>query len=246
MLHIDEDKLKILLLNKKNRIEIPKYNGTSEIISGVSIIITLCLSDYSQITIIKPLYFGFFAWIIAIGILIYGIITLIKSILHFYSVNNLYSEIADLDQNTEHPFNIILIKNKQDPGKYLLFKSKRWNCWLFPNYHCSTILFNETEEIKYIKNCLKRDMNISNNANIKYIGNNISNKYSFSDKINKKYNFHYFIISNTSFQLNKKYMFKFNGKKYFWKTLDKMYSNKNIVKKNKDVLDYVRQKCEIC
>lgn len=245
MLHIDETKLKMLLLSKKNRIETPKYNGVGEIISSISIIITLCLSNYAQITIIKPLYFKIIAWLIAITILIYGIIALIKSLLNFYTIDNLYSEIADLDPDTEHPFDIVLIKNNQKSGKYLLFKSKRWSCWLFPNYHCSSNSFNQTEEIIYIKNCLKRDLNISENVNINYIGNDISNKYSVSDKINKKYNFHYFTIQFINFQFDTKHMFKFNGKRYCWMTLDKMYSSKNIVKKNKDVLDYVRQKCDI-
>lgn len=245
MLHIDEDKLKVLLLNKKNRIEIPKYSGIGEIISSISIIITLCLSDYSQISIIKPLYFKIIAWLIAVGILIYGTNMLRKSIFNFYSIDKLYSEIADLDSKAEHPFDIILIKNKQKSGEYLLFKSKRWNCWLFPNYHCSNKLFNKTEEIIYIKKCIKRDLNISKNVNINYIGNQISSKYSVFDKIYKKYNFHYFTIQYENFDFDRKRKFKFNGKNYCWKTLDKMYSSKNIVKKNKDVLDYVRRKCDI-
>ena len=245
MLHIDESKLKVLLLNRKNRIESPKYNGIGEVISSISIIITLCLSDFNQVSIVRPLYFKIGAWILAIGILIFGIFTLIKSIINFYPINNLYNEIIDLDSNIEHPFDIILIKNNQKSGKYLLFKSKRWNCWLFPNYHCSGSYFNQAEEILYIKKCLKRDLNISESIAIEYIGNEISNKCSVPNKIEKKYNFYFFIIANISLQFDKKHIFQFNGKKYCWKTLDKMYSSKNIVKKNKDVLDFVRKKCEI-
>lgn len=245
MLHIDEDKLKLLLLNKKTRIETPKYSGIGEIISGISIIITLCLSDYSQISIINPLYFKISAWLIAIGILIYGTIMLVKSILNFYSIDKLYSEIADLDPQIEKPFNILLIKSNIKSGKYLLFKNERWNCWFFPTYLCSNDLFSLVEEIPYIKNCLKRDLGLSQNLNIEYIGSHISNKYSFSDKKYKKYHFYYFIIEYINLNINKKYIFNLNGKKYCWKTLDKMYASKNFVKKNKDVLDYVRQKCDI-
>ena len=57
MLNINTDELKLLLKDRKNKIERPKYNGMSEIISSISIIITLCLADFSQITLIKPLYF---------------------------------------------------------------------------------------------------------------------------------------------------------------------------------------------
>lgn len=245
MLHINENDLKILLLNRKNKIESPKYNGIGEIISSISIMITLCLADFSQISIINPLYFKLGAWILSLIILIFGVFQFIKSIFCIYSINNLYSEIADLDPNIEHPFNIILIKNNQNSGRYLLFKSKRWNCWLFPNYHCSTNCFNQAEEILYIKKCLNRDLNIPENITVKYIGNEIINKLSVPNNIKKKYNFHYFVITNLHLQFNTKKNFRFNGKQYCWKTLDKMYSNKNIVKKNKDVLDYVRKKCEI-
>ena len=110
MLHINENDLKILLLNRKNKIESPKYNGIGEIISSISIMITLCLADFSQISIINPLYFKLGAWILSLIILIFGVFQFIKSIFCIYSINNLYSEIADLDPNIEHPFNIILIK----------------------------------------------------------------------------------------------------------------------------------------
>ncbi len=245
MLNIDESKLEILLLNRKKRIENPKYNGIGEIVSSISIMITLCLSDYKQVSIMKPLHFKIGAWILACGILLFGIYTFVKSVVNFYSIDTLYKEITDLDPNIEHPFNIILIKNNEKSGKYLLFKSKRWSCWLFPNYHCLKN-FNQEEEIINIKKYLKRDLNISENVTVKYIGNEISSKFSVPDKIEKKYNFHYFVVTNINFlQFDKKRKFRFNGKKYCWKTLDKMYANKNMLKKNSDVLDYVRRKCEI-
>lgn len=245
MLNIDEDKLKLLLKDQKNKIERPKYNGLSDILSGFSIILTLCFADFSQVTIINPLYFQIGAWILAICILLFGICSFIGSIRNFYSVDSLYSEIADLDPNTEHPFNIVLIKSSPESGKYLLFKSTRWSCWLFPNYHCLASAFDIEAEKAHINKCLKRDLNASNNITITYLGNIISNKYSVGDKINKKYNFHFFEISTIEIQSAKKYSFRSNGKKYCWKTLDQMYSSKNIVKKNSDVLDYVRKNCDV-
>lgn len=245
MLNIDEDKLKLLLTSKKNKLERPKHSGVGEIISGFSIIVTLCLSDFNQVSIINPMYFKIVTWTIAVCILLFGVFLCIKSIVAYYSIESLYNEIADIDPNTEHPFNIILIKNNRESGKYLLFKSKRWGCWLFPNYHCLKGIYNNKNEILHIKECLERDLNISGNISIKYLGNEISYKYSVSDKVNKKYNFHYFQIDDIKIQLNYKRKFRFNGKKYCWKTLDQMYSSNNIVKKNQDVLDYVRKNCEI-
>lgn len=245
MLNIDENQLKLLLERKKKLLERPKYSGIGEIISSISLVITLALSDFSHLTIIKPLYFKIIAWGISIAILVYGLYTFIKSITEVYSVDQLYSEIADIDPEIEHSFNIVVIRNSRKSGKYLVFKSKRWNCWLFPNYHCLNGVFSKTKELRYIKECVKRDLNMSEEINFKYIGNKISEKYSVGDKVRKKYNFHYFQSTDIAINVDNKRTFRCNGKKYCWKTLDQMYSNKNILKKNKDVLDYVRRMCDI-
>lgn len=245
MLHIDEDKLRLFLADKKEKIERPKYSGIGEIISGISLAITLFLADFSLITFMNPLYFLIIVWLITIIICVYGVISLMKSISNVYTVENLFSEISELDPDMEHPFNIILIKNNRKKGKYLLFKSKRWKCWLFPNYRCMEGVFNQSIEEEYICNCLKRDMNILGDIDIEYLGNEKSYKFSVSDKVKKKYNFHYFMITNMNIQSNKKRAFRFNGKQYSWKTLDQMFANKNIVKKNQDVLDYVRKTCDL-
>ncbi len=245
MLNIDENQLKLLLERKRKLLERPKYSGLGEIISSISLVITLTISDFSHLTIIKPLYFKIIAWGISIAILVYGIYTFIKSITEIYSVDQLYSEIADIDPKIEHPFNIIVIRNNRESGKYLVFKSERWNCWLFPNYHCLNGVFSKTKELRYIQECMKRDLNMSEEINFKYIGNKISEKYSFGDKVRKKYNFHYFQSTDIASDFDNKRTFRCNGKKYCWKTLDQMYSDRNIIKKNKDVLDYVRRMCDI-
>lgn len=77
------------------------------------------------------------------------------------------------------------------------------------------------------------------------MGNKISEKYSVGDKVNKKYNFHYFEVTSIITDFNDKRTFRCNGKEYCWKTLDQMYADKNIVKKNRDVLDYIRRMCDI-
>lgn len=245
MLNIDEKQLKLLLERKKKRLERPKYSGIGEIISSVSLMITLALSDFSHLTIVKPLYFKITAWSIAIAILIYGVFIFVRSIAETYSVDQLYSEIADIDPEIEHPFNIVVIRNSYQSGKYLVFKSKRWNCWLFPNYHCSTGVFSKTKELKCVKESIKRDLNISGEFNFTYIGDEISEKYSVGDKLMKKFHFYYFQAPDITIGFNNKRSFRCNGKKYCWKTLDQMYSSKNIVKKNKDVLDYVRYTCDM-
>lgn len=185
MLHIDENTLNLFLVNRKNKIENPKYNGIGEIISSISLIVTLSLADFNQVTIINPLYFQIGSWIISIFLFIFGIFIFIKSLINHYSVDNLFKEIVNLDTNTEHPFDIIILKNNDTSGKYLLFKSKRWKCWLFPNYHCSSTPFNKSEETLYIEKCIKRDLKISTSVNIQYLGNDISSKNSVPNNVEK-------------------------------------------------------------
>ena len=184
MLNIDENKLRLLLEQKRKMLEQKKYDGIGEIISSISLMITLVLSDFSQLTIIKPLYFKIIAWGISIAILTYGIYTFVRSI-KIYSVDQLYSEIADIDPKIEHPFNIVVIRDSCDNGRYLVFKSKRWKCWLFPNYHCLNEIFSKAKELKYIQECIKRDLKIPEEIEFKYIGNKISEKYSVGDKVRK-------------------------------------------------------------
>ncbi len=184
MLNIDENKLRLLLEQKRKMLEQKKYDGIGEIISSISLMITLVLSDFSQLTIIEPLYFKIIAWGISIAILTYGIYTFVRSI-KIYSVDQLYSEIADIDPKIEHPFNIVVIRDSCDNGRYLVFKSKRWKCWLFPNYHCLNEIFSKAKELKYIQECIKRDLKIPEEIEFKYIGNKISEKYSVGDKVRK-------------------------------------------------------------
>lgn len=244
MLIIEKEKLKILLLRRKREIERPKYSGIAEMISGVSIIFTLCLSDVTKITIMSPMLFQIISWTIAIIVLVFGVFLFGKSVIKRYTIDNLFDEILDLDSDIEHPFDIVILKDSDKTGRYLLFRSRRWRCWLFPNYHCLDGPYDQEAEIIHVRECIKRDLGLSGigeDIEVIYIGNKISNKYSVGDKVEKKYNFHFFWVKNFKMEDNGKRIFRFNGKKYQWKTLDKMYANKNIVKKNKDVLDYVRK-----
>ena len=103
----------------------------------------------------------------------------------------MYDEVVDLDPKTEHSFNIVVFRNIHEKGKYLLFYSKRWQCWLFPNYRCQDGKFDENAEIKQIKANIKRDLKITDRMNVKYIGEKESRKFSYSDKVTKKFQFHF-------------------------------------------------------
>lgn len=88
MLHIDEKQLRLLLEERKKFFERPRYEGLGEIISGISMMITLILSDFSDLTLFNPFYLEIVVWGVSIAVLVYGIYIFIKSIIAPYSINN--------------------------------------------------------------------------------------------------------------------------------------------------------------
>ena len=177
MLEIDETELKLLLEKRKKFINGSNFAEFGEIISGISLAITLLVTDCSKITFMPSLYFELIVWAITASILGHGIYRLIVSKKHSYSIKNLYDEVVDLDPKTEHSFNIVVFRNIHEKGKYLLFYSKRWQCWLFPNYRCQDGKFDENAETKQIKANIKRDLKITDRMNVKYIGEKESRKF---------------------------------------------------------------------
>ena len=149
-------------------------------------------------------------------------------------------------QLTKHVFNIVLIKNSDSKGEYLLFKNKRWRCKLFPNYHALDKNYDKVKETENLYMLLPRDIGVKKeNLSISYHGFKPSAKYSYGDKINKNYIFHFYVVDIAGNEKIKHKPFRFNGKRYCWMTLENMYLDKNISKKNSDVLDYVRNNMSI-
>ncbi len=237
-MQIDDKDLKLYLEENKKKIEDGKNTGIVDVFSGFSLIVTLLSGDFSCITLFSPIYFEIFAWLIAIMFIIYGTVKFIHSKKNRIKIADIYESIEKLDVNERHEFVIILIQNCRAKGEYLLSYSPRWKCKLFLDYKINGEFDpDDTDTISsFIKNFLNWDINPET---INYLGNFNSEKYSFGDKITKKYLFH--IYKTTMDRQGSKFKsFRYNGKKFSWMTLDKMYKNRNIFKKNKDVLDFIR------
>ena len=86
---------------------------------------------------------------------------------------------------------------------------------------------------------------MGDNWTIRYIGNMIDNKYSYNDRVNKKYNFHFFQIEGANVGATNEKKFRINGRQYCWRTVSQMLNDRAIVKKNKKVVDYVRGHCDL-
>lgn len=247
MIKLEEHKLRSFLLNRKEKIGIKKYSGVGEIISGLSLIVTILCSDFKKILFIKALYFEIVSWIIAIIVLGVGIIIFVSSICNTYTTEDLYNELMELDEDKINAYNIILLKNNQADGKYLLFYSQRWKCNLFLNYKAlNSNNYNIKDEIDNIAKLFSNDTGISCNiSDIEYLDKLDSKKFSFGDKVEKQYIFYFYTINIQVSANMQNLKFCCNGNKYCWMTLNEMYKNKNIIKKNADVLDFIRKKSSL-
>ncbi len=246
MLNIEEKDLELFLEQNKDKLETKRISGLGEIISGISLCVTLLCSEFEKNQFLSVNFLDFFAWLIALLVLIVGIYRLGKGICNPYTVKQIFDEIKELDADTKHVFNIVLIKNSDSKGEYLLFKNKRWRCKLFPNYHALDKNYDKVKETENLYMLLPRDIGVKKeNLSISYHGFKPSAKYSYGDKINKNYIFHFYVVDIAGNEKIKHKPFRFNGKRYCWMTLENMYLDKNISKKNSDVLDYVRNNMSI-
>ena len=245
MLNIDEKELRQLLVeDRKSYIETSQSDGIGEAISGFSLIISYWLGDFSKISPIL----GASAWIFAIAILLYGIYKFYKVKRRFYSAKNLYEEICELDDSYEHPFNILLLKSNKKDGRYLLYHNKRWRTYHFPNYKASTTPYDEkTEKGNALKSFMDSfDISDKEQITISKIGDIYDRKYSVGDKTYKKFHFYFYQVETNHQFPNHWWIssFSYNGKKYVWYTLDKMYKKRSIKRTNERVLDFVRNNLE--
>ena len=176
---------------------------------------------------------------------IYTLYLFVESILKKYNYNILYYDIEALDDSKVHVFNIIVQKNNDNDGKYLLFYSKTWKCKLFPNYK-SVSKYKKgreptQEDIENI--CLLYSMNTGINItknDLQYKGELSDLKHSENDKVNKHYIFRFFLAEPKPNYYMSDTKFQYDGRKHYWMTIPNMLKDRNIIKKNKKVVDYVK------
>lgn len=140
----------------------------------------------------------------------------------------------------QHNHSLVAIKNtfNNTSNKFLVYYDERWDCKLFPNY--KTIdTDNEAALIDYIAadlDCDKRKINC------KYITSRIQSKYSYSHNENRIYNHRLYEINISRFPEQIKHNdFTINGKHYYWMSISDMERDENILKKNKEVVDFIKE-----
>lgn len=242
-MNIDEDKLKLYLNTRKNFIEFKRFSGIAEIVSGLSMFITLICSNFDSISLNTTmlLCIGFF---ISLAILLLGILKFVSSIKNYYTIDLCFKEISSLDDTKKRVQYVIIVKDTVS-GKYLLIYNTPWQCYLFHSFS-SDMIISSTHSIEQmlLDTCIKTLEIKNQKLKIKHIGTLNSYKINVGEKCFMNYEFKFYLVSGITLQNSKKRL-KINGNKFKWMSIDKMYANKQMMKKNWDVIDYVNNHTNI-
>lgn len=232
---IDKTKLNLLLEKKKN------YIGNEvtidSIISAFSFLISSFFAEYKNYFGIPGMFYKVF--FVLLGILFSGIV-IGKSIYakkNQYNYKDLLKDINALNEIT-HEHSIVVIKDtfNKFSNRYLVYKDLIWNCDFFPNYKT-----NENNE-NFIKEHLSNELKIvRDDINLKYVCKNISEKYYERTKEIKIYDHRFYLAEIKNFNdLMKNCSFEIDGKIYYWKTINELELDREVIKKNSDILNVVK------
>lgn len=236
---INECELKLLLEKKRNFIGNKVTFDT--IIAGISFLLSAITATYDDIFNCKNS-----GLVIKTIFCFIGIIYLLKIIYDIVQAHNnkynhefLLKDIEGLNM-IQHNHSLVAIRNTFDntTDKFLVYYDERWDCKLFPNYK-TVDSDNESSLIDYISadlGCDKRKISC------KYITSRIQEKYSYSHNENRTYHHRLYEISISHFPEKITYNdFSINGRHYYWMSIPEMENDTNIMKKNKEVVDFIKE-----
>ena len=236
---IDKIKLKLLLEEKRDYIN-NSVDGIDTVITVIVYVISLLCCEFKPIFGINPIVLQTLAWVIAVLLLIYGIIKIVKSCKYKYNHNILFHDIENLDEIL-HKFSIVAIKDTyQDfANRFLLYYDNAWKCWFFFSFHTEEYQ-NEEQLIQRLSNSLKIDKDY---IKIRYISDRLQPKYSERDHQNKVYQHSLYqgVVNQFSDEM-KQLEFTIDGVRYKWFTISEMEADSNIMKKNADLISFVKEK----
>lgn len=246
ILNLKKDEVKDFFETHKKDIERPVYAGIGEIVSGITLLLSVVSSDFDNNLIIPARYLDLFVVVLALVFIGVGVYQLIKNLKYRLTTETIVESLIEMDADRIHTVCILLLHNKTD-GKYLLVKNGSWKCLLFPSYNINANFdknaekfeFDEKAEAEMAKTYFKKMTDVDPRG-IQYVG-------AMDEKIRPcyatgtpyRYKFHFFLLEVDS---SDTFLKKYNGNTYVWKSLEGMRKNKNIMKKNGDVVRFVADK----
>ena len=242
MITIDKNRLKTLFDEKSsffNRRNIPVDGYFAEAV----FLFGLLTGDLSRIDFFKDnqtlkTIIEWFFWLVFIAYAIYLIVLTVIRVKNKYTLKDLESDILKISKENS-AFSLLIIKNKNNPLQYLQCYDKRWKSYLFLYLHTNE---NEDKNIEKIKTFVCSNLNVAvEDVNIRFLFEKSHEKYSIPNKITRKYNHRFYEIDLSSFKNYKNNTFHIRGNKYTWMTLEEMMDNKTIMKKNSDIVGFIRE-----
>lgn len=170
--------------------------------------------------------------------IIYDMIEMFK---HRYTHEVLLKDIENLDK-IQHNHSLVIIKDDADSGKqrFLVYYDERWDCKLFPNYKTQ-----DRKNEQFLIDQVSADLNIDKDEiTCTYLSSRIQEKYSVSHCENRTYNHRLYEIKIRDINcINHENDFVKNERHYYWMTLSDMEKDENILNKNLEVVDFVKETC---
>lgn len=137
-----------------------------------------------------------------------------------------------------HRHSIVLIKDsfQELPSRRLVYEDSNWGCEFFLHYK------DNAQNNDFIKDCIFAEFGIDkSNIKLYYVGSQVHEKYSESAKENRMYKHKFYVATIEQIpEFMKKDSFECNGKIYHWRTIAELEKDKNIQKKNMDIVKYAK------
>lgn len=233
---IDNIKLNLLLETKKRYIGINV--AWDSVLSAGSFLISVCLASYRDILGIPGIVLKTVFVIAGIGFTGKSLWDIYNSKNNNYSYSDLLSDINQLNEIT-HNHSIVIIKDtfNKYPNRMLVYDDTRWECKLFLNYK-----ENPNNE-SFIKQHLSQELKIElSDIDLRYLGQKIHEKFSESAKVNKVYSHKFYLATIRNFsEIMKQDEFECDKKQYYWKSVAELEQDGNVLRKNKDILEFVKE-----
>ncbi|MDO4647761.1 MAG: hypothetical protein Q4B26_03850 [Eubacteriales bacterium] len=138
-----------------------------------------------------------------------------------------------------HAFSIIAIGEDTNRNRFLLYFDTAWDCWFFPNF--KTIEHeNERNIMRKLSELLKMSYE---NIHLHFVANRIHEKYSERDHIDKLYRHSLYSCRIKLIPtVMQEHEFIIENQRYRWMTIADMERDETIMAKNKDVVEFVKEK----
>lgn len=180
---------------------------------------------------------------LGVAILAGGAAGALRSVRRPYGPEELKRDIVGLNnqENANAHAVAIIMEDGAYPKKVLMSYSVRWECYLFPDAWMVEPVSVESGA-RALKSRLSSQLRVAEDRiHTEYRQHLSTRKMSQSDKIMKRYDFYFYIVTvegDISFKSQEE--FSLRGKAFRWMSIDDMLLDADIRDKNRDVVGFVR------